>query len=236
MKQKTTAVYRIINKINGKLYYGSSCHIEERFYRHKLLLNKGKHENPYLQNAWNKYGDKAFVFEIAELCDKTILAIREQFYMDSSRSTEREYGYNICPQANHSVMSEETKKKIGDANRGKSTWIKGKHHTPQARYKMSVASKLNNEMKGKIGPLHPFYGKTHSKESRQKMSLAKKGRFNNKSSKPVYQLLDNVIISTFPSLQEAGRATGIEPKNISACLNNRRKKAGGYEWKCSDQP
>lgn len=234
MKQKTSAVYRIFNKLNGKLYYGSSCHIEERFYRHKLHLNKGKHENPYLQNAWNKYGESAFLFEIVESCPKENLTKREQFYMNSSRSTERDYGYNIAPLADRPPMTEETKKKIGDANRGKPTWIKGKHHSAKTRAKMSISGKLTNHMRGKTGSQHHLFGKHHSEETKKKMSSAKKGKFNNCSSKAVHQIKDGIIVATYPSLEEATRQTNVNSKNISACVTGKRPKAGGFEWTFSN--
>lgn len=41
---------------------------------------------------------------------------------------------------------------------------------------------------------------------------------------------NRVLIRQFPSIREAGRVTGIEPKNISACCNGRRSIAGGYFW------
>ena len=34
----------------------------------------------------------------------------------------------------------------------------------------------------------------------------------------------------FPSVSEAGRQTGIKQPSISACLNGRRKTAGGFHW------
>ena len=43
----------------------------------------------------------------------------------------------------------------------------GKHHSAEARKKMSEANK---------GEKNPFFGKNHSAESRKKMSEAKKGK------------------------------------------------------------
>lgn len=227
---KISAIYRILNTANGKYYYGSSSNVYERFYRHKLHLNKKKHDNSYLQNAWSKYGSNAFVFEIVEECPKTNLRNREQFYIDTMKSTNRSVGYNIAPFANRPPMTEETKRKIGQANKGKITWIKGKHHSKQTKHKISESNKKNNYMKNRTGDLHHFYGKKHSEESKAKMSAAKIGKFNNCSSKPVLQLFEDKEISQFPSLNEASRKTGIDAKNISACLNGKRKRAGGYSW------
>ena len=49
-------VYQIKNLINGKLYIGSSIDVDKRLKSHFSALDKGCHNNAYLQNAWNKYG------------------------------------------------------------------------------------------------------------------------------------------------------------------------------------
>jgi group I intron endonuclease len=75
-------IYRILNKINGNCYYGSSNNVEKRWLRHKNELNKGKHINIILQRAWDKYGDDNFIFELVESCDETLLLEVEQKYLD----------------------------------------------------------------------------------------------------------------------------------------------------------
>ena len=46
-------IYKIFNKENNNTYIGSSVGINKRFINHKSKLNKNKHHNPHLQNAWN---------------------------------------------------------------------------------------------------------------------------------------------------------------------------------------
>ena len=46
-------------------------------------------------------------------------------------------------------LSEDTRRKLSKANKGKPTWIKGKHHSEESRKKMSEANKgKNNWTKG----------------------------------------------------------------------------------------
>lgn len=49
-------IYQILNKTNNKCYISQSKNCQRRFKEHKTALNNNKHENRYLQFAWNKYG------------------------------------------------------------------------------------------------------------------------------------------------------------------------------------
>lgn len=78
-----SGIYIIKNKVNGKFYVGSSCNCEERFSTHKTLLRKGEHHSVVLQRAWNKYGERNFIFKVIEECCVERLLDREQFYIDN---------------------------------------------------------------------------------------------------------------------------------------------------------
>ena len=59
-------IYKIQNKITGKLYIGQTIQPYEKYIRwnHINRLNSNKHKNRHLQNAWNKYGFDNFEFLI----------------------------------------------------------------------------------------------------------------------------------------------------------------------------
>lgn len=82
--KKSSGVYQIKNKENGKRYIGSSVNVTRRFYEHKRTLRKGEHHNRHLQRAFDKYGLGKFVFEVLEyvLPEKTCLEAREQHFLD----------------------------------------------------------------------------------------------------------------------------------------------------------
>jgi hypothetical protein len=63
-------------------------------------------------------------------------------------------------------LPEEYKRKISLALKGKSSGMKGKHHSSKTKQKIGLAVKGKN---------HPMFNKYHSKESKQKMSLTRGG-------------------------------------------------------------
>lgn len=94
---KVSGIYKIINKINGKYYVGSSNNISHRWYTHRSYLRKNNHVNEYLQRAWNKYGEYNFEFVIVEEVEyisKNFLLEIENRYLDVA---EKEYNscYNL---------------------------------------------------------------------------------------------------------------------------------------------
>lgn len=98
-----TGVYRIKNNVDGKFYIGSSINeIQNRWYGHRRKLNKGSHENKYLQQAWNTYKEDSFTFEIVENVTKSENILeREQHWIDSTNCLDRDIGYNINPKASN---------------------------------------------------------------------------------------------------------------------------------------
>lgn len=53
----------------------------------------------------------------------------------------------------------------------------------------------------------------------------------NKKSKIIQQIKDNIIIAEFYGCGEAMRKTGINESNICKCCRKERLFAGGYNWK-----
>ena len=91
--KKYSGIYKITNLSNGDFYIGQSVDLTQRKHSHFCQLRKGLHGNTYLQNSFNKYGEKKFEFSIVLLCDpiKSILSYYEQSLVDAW-SPE----YNIC--------------------------------------------------------------------------------------------------------------------------------------------
>jgi group I intron endonuclease len=132
-EDKICGIYIIISIISNKVYVGSSKFIEKRLYRHKLNLQKNKHDNKHLQYAWNKYKEKNFKFIVLEECNEENLIITEQKYIDLFNSTDGHFGYNI-ENADRTRMTNETREKMSKAKKGKKLSL-------ETRKKMSEAGK-----------------------------------------------------------------------------------------------
>lgn len=72
-----TGIYTITNKINNRVYIGSSKDINRRWKQHINDLNKSKHINQSLQDDWIKYGQNNFDFNVVRQCDESELKYAE---------------------------------------------------------------------------------------------------------------------------------------------------------------
>ncbi|MCM3387334.1 GIY-YIG nuclease family protein [Ureibacillus chungkukjangi] len=95
-KKKDIGIYKILNKLNGKVYIGQSKRLSVRINSHKRALRNNAHDNIHLQKAFNKYGEDSFEYIIIEECTDDILTDRELFWINYYNSHNREYGYNLA--------------------------------------------------------------------------------------------------------------------------------------------
>lgn len=105
MKKCQSGVYRIYNKITKCSYIGSSININKRIIGHINWLNKNKHQNMFLQRAWNKYGEKNFKFSILKLCLPKERIEIEQHYLDKINKL-----YNLSKIAKYPEATQKTRK------------------------------------------------------------------------------------------------------------------------------
>lgn len=156
-------IYKITNTINGKVIVGQSKHMQTRWKQYLALLRHNKHSNPHLQFAWNKYGEANFKFDMILCCPYEDLNKEEIRLILEHNSTNKDFGYNIEPGGNVHNQSEETRKKLSKAR-------KGKHLSEEIKQKLRIASTgkhPSEETRKKLGKT--WIGKRHSEESIKKM-------------------------------------------------------------------
>jgi hypothetical protein len=76
---KPAGVFRIRNRVNGKVLLGSSLNLEGPLNSHRFMLTIGKHRNAELQKDWHACGEENFDFEILE-----VVKVREDPCFDLS--------------------------------------------------------------------------------------------------------------------------------------------------------
>lgn len=84
-------IYKIENKLNGKIYIGQSKNIEQRLSQHKTsLLNSNKSWYPQARRESNSLDD--FEFSILQNCNLEELDELEEYWINYYNSWEQ--GYN----------------------------------------------------------------------------------------------------------------------------------------------
>ena len=93
LNMRICGIYEIKNTINNKRYIGQSVDIKKRIKQHKTTLKNNTHGNKHLQYAYNKYGERSFVFNIICQCHLNELDEKEIFYIKKYNSFYD--GYNL---------------------------------------------------------------------------------------------------------------------------------------------
>lgn len=163
---KQCGIYEIFNMVNGKSYVGQSTNITQRLSKHKSELRHNKHQNLHLQNAWNKYGEYNFIFNVIEYCDIDELDDIEKYYINIWNLTNNQYGYNVESGGNlNKTLSTETKRKMSEAHKGKAL-------SAETRKKMSEARNTTG-----------FYRVSKDKDSTCKQGFRWRYQYQYKSTK-----------------------------------------------------
>lgn len=200
---------------NGKVYIGmTGLKPEYRWNNGKGYLNS----NAHFRNAIKKYGWDNFKHEVVYTnLDKETACAKEVELIKFYDSTNPAKGYNITTggEVGYCVtfISEATRKKHSEASSGENNPMYGKHHTEEARKKIS---QNRHYLRGKE---HPGYGKPlpeylATSRLRPVVQLDKNGQF----------------VAEYSSETEAATITGISDALISGCCNKKHLSAGGFIW------
>lgn len=251
-----SGIYKIVNLINGKFYVGSAKDICGRWIRHRSELNRRKHHNIHLENAWHKYGSKNFLFIIIERLPSDItekeLFDKEDIYLKLLKPE-----YNISPKAtggntlkNHPRYQEICKlisfKVKQQFKNGRVPLTLGKHLSQETKEKIIKHHKIYYSKKENCS----MYGKKHSLASKIKNTVEHK----DKRGRSINQIdtISGEIIKVWDCIGTATRAmTGKQFKKDgktfeSALISNvcaQRKNANGsifqtaygFKWEYSNK-
>lgn len=166
-----SGIYAILNITTSKFYLGSSKNIYKRWHSHKSALKGNYHDNSYLQNSWNKYGELDFILVIVQLANQSDLEKIEQFWIDKTKCYNNSIGYNSRIKANNNFgfkHSEQGKLNISNSKKGKSL---SSEHKAKLRISQKKRPKISEETRLKLS----WIKLAQSDETKRKISEAKKG-------------------------------------------------------------
>ena len=116
-------IYKITNRVNGKVYIGKTAVLARRWRQHQHLAKRGS--ETYLYRAMRKYGLDSFSVEIIDqalLLEE--LAAKEIAHIKALKSNDQKYGYNCEMAETGGVLghkgkkhSMETKQKMAESHR-----------------------------------------------------------------------------------------------------------------------
>jgi len=177
-------VYKLTNKVNGKIYVGQTrFSLDKRFKDHIYGINAGARKHLPLNRALKKYGGDHFKKEVlcecASLDDLDVAETAFIYYYNSLAPN----GYNVkeggqrryCVSISARKALSESAKKRGihpnfAQNRGKKTFL-GRKHSKESKEKIRIKAKERY-----LSAPHPCTGKKLSQETKNKISQAHKGK------------------------------------------------------------
>lgn len=233
MRKKITGIYKITNKINGKIYVGQSIDIYKRWLSHERSTNTS---NSILHRAFRKYGIDNFLFEIIERCNNGELNDREVYWISELNTyvgNEGSHGYNMTTGGDSLYEASGIKiiskdgifNSIAEAERfyniwGIGSWVSGNKSMPR-KYYYDLNIRLFDTDVDLRYPTLP-------KEELSKISSeAMKKALENGSVIPTYKRV--VCLNTkkvYSSLEEACNEYGFSKSNLSSGMKSKYKRCG----------
>lgn len=195
-------IYKITNKINGKVYIGKTLNsIQKRWREHLIDSKKRRCEKRPLYSAINKYGEENFEIEQIEECSYDILNERECYWIEYFGSFKN--GYNAT---------------VGGDGR------------PYLDYDLIYNTYIKINSISKTAELCQCSKDSVIKILKNKGLTTQD--FIKNSSKTVAMLDKNTeeILKIFPSAREASKFLNKTPQHIRDVCLGKRKSAYGYKW------
>lgn len=209
--------------------------IKERLYKHIYLSKKGV-KRPL--NLWiKKLLDSGIIPEIKEI-EKTNIDEwdgKEIYWISYYRNNGDLLNLSDGGGSNLNYSpSDETRKKISEANKGKIGYWKGKKMSEEHKQKISeggLGKKRSDTTKQKIS--ESLNGRKLTDNHKLNLSKSHKGQIS-KNKKPVIKLCleTGKELEVYESLEIAMIKNNIKSKgNLVSVCQNKRKKCGGFSWK-----
>ena len=133
-----SGVYELYCKSSGLRYIGRSNAIGIRIMSHVYLLRNGSHDNQKLQRDFSIFSEGNFTYRVLyETTSLRLMKCKEQEFIDLHKS---EGLYNKHMSSNTGAVansiSDETRRKMSDRQKGSANHFHGKKHSPETLLRM----------------------------------------------------------------------------------------------------
>ena len=121
MNKKICCIYKLTNKLNGKVYIGQTVDYYRRMNEYKnRKASKSKSSKYKIMEAIEKDGFENFESSIVKECKRNDLTYFEMFYIKKYDSYKDEFGYNSFHLNNNlsQTLSKSTKNKMSNSHKG----------------------------------------------------------------------------------------------------------------------
>lgn len=212
-KESKMIIYKIQNKINGKIYIGQTVLSVEKRIRNHLQLINGRRS--YLGKSIIKYGILNFDVSIVDKASSKEELFEKEKYWIKSFNCRYPFGYNLTEGGEGTLgfaHLEETKIKIGKANKGK---------------------RRSEEWKKNF--INPLKGRKIAEETKQKISESHKGIFpSTETRKKLSEIRKGKIWCPYPLSEETKRKISIGNKGKKFSLEIRKKMSEAQKKRFSN--
>lgn len=174
-ERNAIGVYAIENINTGQRYIGQTTEsFERRFWHHRWTLNHQQNSNVALQNAWNEYGEDAFIFRVLKCLEKRDnYDEEERACIAEARAGAGAYNISAGGAGKSSPMSEHAKAIVGAKNREHMT---GRKLSEETRAKMRASNRhLSPSAETRAAVSRYMSNRVVSEETRAKVSAAYSG-------------------------------------------------------------
>lgn len=166
-------VYVVINKVNGKLYFGKTSH--PVLHRWRVHVYNATWGTPYyFSKAIRRYGHASFIAgELFEVETNERANLLERLLILLFCSSEPAFGYNGTLGGDGVPANEELRRKHSEIKRGARNPMFGRRGVLSPRFGVKHSPETINKLRGRK---NPHAGVAKSEATRLKISLAKRGK------------------------------------------------------------
>lgn len=213
-KRNSSGIYKIENRINGKIYVGKTVNFRKRYvsYKSSYYNRTDRQINSYLMRSIDKYKPENFTFSVLEFCSVDDLAGKELFWMVELESTNLEKGYNLRMDSSTGMVTHDsTREKISD--RLKKEYADGTRSAEEMGIffsKMWEDEQLKDQM-------------------RQQVSESRRSFF-------IQSTKDDKVIAVWNGINQImNHHRDYKWQNVYAACNGSKKNYRGFLWKRVDE-